>query len=186
MNDAKNISVAKPKATGGVARGPAGTDLPTDATAALATDLAGLGYVGKGGLKLKQDRKVEKFTAWGGKIVHVAQTEFGETWTLSLIESRKDKVLEAIFGEDRVTVTEGVDGALPSIHVEHSEDEQDPCVWVFDMKTGKTAGRRVVLPMGKLTEVGDVTYSDDELIAYEVTIDALPGDDGVCAHEYIN
>ena len=33
------------------------------------------------------------------------------------------------------------------------------------------------VPNGQITELGDVTYGDEDVIAYEVTVDALWSDD---------
>lgn len=183
--NSSNVSVAKPKVTGGVARGALDAILPTDANTQLDDTITGLGYVAEGGLKLKMDRKSEKQRAWGGAIIHVSQTEFGETYTFTLVESRNAEVLKSVFGEGNITVTVGSqpDGSDSSIVIRHNEQEPPMSVWVFDMKAGKD--RRIVIPRGALSDVGDITYADKDLIAYQVSIDALPDESGNSAYEYI-
>lgn len=182
MPDSKFVSVAKPKITGGALRGPITSVLPTDSSTALAATILPVGYVGPGGVKQKADRKSEKFRAWGGAVVHVAQTEFGESYTLTLLESSNADVLKAVYGEANVTVT----GTAPDqkIAVKHNELELPAEVWVFDMLMGKKT-RRIVLPNAKITSTGDVSYVDSELISYEIEIDAMPDASGNVAYEYV-
>ena len=51
------------------------------------------------------------------------------------------------------------------------------------MKNG--AMKRIVAPEGTVTAIGDVTYKDDEVVGYDLTIGLVPDDDGVTAYEYI-
>ena len=44
--------------------------------------------------------------------------------------------------------------------------------------------KRVVLPDAKVGEVGDIVYKDDEAVGYELTLTALPDEDGNTHYEY--
>lgn len=172
------VTAGKPKVTGGALRAPLGSTLPTDSKSTLDPAFKAQGYVGDGGLKQKPDIKVDKTRAWGGQVVHVSQTEYGETYSLTLICSRDKDVLATVYGDGNVT--DGTDGALV---VRHTGDERNGSVWVFDMKAGK--GRRIVVPNGKISDIGDITYADKDVIGYALTIDALPDESGVSSYEYI-
>src|SRR5699024_5816950 len=88
----------------------------------------------------------------------------------SFIESSNADVLKAICGEDNVTVA----GSL--ITAKFDLEQLPSRVWNFDVRDGDKKVR-VSVPNGQITELGDMTYGDEDVIAYEVTIDAFLDDD---------
>lgn len=172
-NSTANVLAGKPLATGGVLIGPVGTTSPTDATTAPNASFLAAGYVGEDGLTESTDRSTDKVKAWGGDTVKILQTDFAVTYQFTLLETLNADVLKAVYGEDNVTTTAaGVSaGTLHAVKV--NSDELPSKAFVFDMRDGD-ARIRIHVPEGKITEVGEITYSDSEVIGYEVTIEALP------------
>ena len=57
--------------------------------------------------------------------------------------------------------------------------------WVFDMILKGGILKRIVVPSAKVTEVGDITYTDEDAIGYETTITAMPDSEGNTHYEYL-
>ena len=171
MTNARNVVAGKPLATGGVLIGEVGAALPTDASAP-ATGFTAAGYIGEDGLTEATDRSTEKVKAWGGDTVKVLQTDFAVTYTFTFLETLNADVLTAVYGEDNVTTTAATptSGTLHAVKV--NGESLPHKAFVFEVKDGD-AKIRIVVPDGQITEVGEVTYNDSEVIGYTVTVEAF-------------
>ena len=182
-NTSTNVSAGKPNVSGAIWWAPKGTTLPTSATASLNQAFRALGYVSDDGLKNKNTPSSDDVKAWGGDVVLTTQTEKSDEFEFTLIESLNVDVLKAIYGSDNVS------GSLSTgITVRANSKEVEAASWVID--TIMTGGvlKRTVIEAGKLAELGDIVYKDNEPIGYEVTLKALPGSaafDGDTHKEYI-
>jgi hypothetical protein len=171
-NNSANVLAGKPLATGGVLVAPTGTAAPTDATAALNASFKALGYVGEDGLTEAAERSTDKIKAWGGDVVKVVQTDYAVTYTFTLIETLNADVLKTVYGADNVTTTAAT-ASTGTLHAVKLNSETLPRqAFVFEVKDGD-ARIRIYVPQGQITEVGEVTYSDEDLVAYEVTVEAF-------------
>jgi hypothetical protein len=180
-NTASNVSAGKPKVGGAIYYGPTTATLPTTATATLGSDFKCVGYIGEDGLKNEITRESEDIKAWGGDTVLNPQTSFGETFGFKLIEALNVDVLKAVHGDDAVTGT-----ALSSgISVAVGSDELPEKAWVVDMNMSGGALKRIVIPVAKITEVGEIVYSDSEAIGYDVTLTAHPDSASKYSYEYL-
>lgn len=179
MPTVSNVSAGKAKVGGAVYHAALGTTLPTSTAAAL-TDFDELGYVSDAGLVNSGAISNTAIKAWGGDTVLNIQTDKADTFQFTLIEVLNVDVLKVVFGDDNVTGT-----LATGITITANSDEPVDGEWVFDMTMRDGAAKRVVIPCGKITAIGDVTYSDSAAVGYQVTVSAQPDSAGNTHYEYV-
>ncbi|MFF5455567.1 hypothetical protein ACFY40_30720 [Streptomyces sp. NPDC012950] len=167
-----NVLAGKPLATGGVLVAPVGSTAPTNATTALDAAFKALGYVGEDGLTEAAERSTDKIKAWGGDVVKVVQTDYAVTYSLTLIETLNADVLKTVHGSGNVTTTAATVSSGTLHAVKLNSDTLPRQAFVFEVKDGD-ARIRIYVPQGQITEVGEVTYSDEDVVSYEVTVEAF-------------
>lgn len=175
------VSTGKPKVAGAIYRAPKGTTLPTDATSTLAVGFLDMGYVTEDGVTNSNAPSTEKVKAWGGQIVLIVSTEKPDTWKMKFLESLNSNVLETVYGAGNVTL----DAVNGKISVVANADALEEWSYVIDMVMAGGALKRVVIPAGALSALGDIVYKDNEAVGYEVTLDALPDSFNNNHYEYI-
>ncbi|MDR1954285.1 MAG: phage tail protein [Clostridiales Family XIII bacterium] len=178
QNNANNVSVGKPKVGGAIFTAPKGTVVPTSATEALGEAFVNIGYASEDGLTETPTRDSEAIKAWGGDTVLSVQTGYEKTFGFKAIELNTAS-LELVFGADNVTV--GPDGVV----IKSNAKELPVQVFVFELVLSNGEIERIVVPVGKVSEVGEITYVDNEPIGFEVTITALPDAEGNSDYRYI-
>ena len=178
-NTVGNVTAGKPKASGSIYRAPLSSTLtlPPDADTALAAAFVCLGYVSDDGLK-NEHKTDETVKAWGGDTVLLTKTD---EFSFTLIESLSADVLAALYGDDNVSGTALSTGI--SVSVNDSSPTQD--VWVIEMLLNADTLKRIVIPKGMVSEVGEITYKDDEAVGYEITLIAGADESGNTHYEYL-
>lgn len=178
-NNAQNVSVGKPKVGGAIFVAPAGTAVPTDATTALDTAFENVGFISEDGVSNEIETETEEIKAWGGDIVLNPQTSRAERYVFTMIETNETS-LKVVFGSENVTA--GEDGAIT---IKHNGKEREEYVYVIETLIGSDRVKRQVIPRGKVSEIGEIVYKDDEVMGYETTVAALLDAAGNTAYEYI-
>lgn len=175
-----NVTAAKPKVGGAIYYAPIGTTLPTDAITALAQAYVELGYASEDGVTNGNSPESDVIKAWGGDTVLTLMTNREDTFSLTLIEAMKEDVLKLVYGSANVS-GEFATGISVSANAKDLEDH----VFVIEMILKNNAVKRVVIPNGRITEIGEVTYSDSDAVGYEITITCQADENGNMHYEYI-
>ena len=184
-NLVKNVVVGRPLSSGGVSAGDLGAVLPSTATAALDASFTGIGYISSDGVTETLDRATDKIKAWGGDVVKIVQSEFSVSWQYSMIEALQGGVNEEVYGEANVTVTPATVSTGTLVAVEINSEQLAHRSRVFDIKDGN-ARVRIVAPDSQITTVGDITYADEQVIAYPVTVEGFRDASGNQAYKYMD
>lgn len=168
-NNAQNVSVGKPKVGGAIFRAPLGTVLPVNATDELDQAFECLGFCSDSGLTNNNSTESEDIKAWGGDTVLSVQTDKQDTFNFTLLEIFSIAVLKTVYGDENV-----VGDLETGITVIANSMEQEEFVFVVDMTLRGGVMKRIVIPDGKITNVDEISYVDNEAIGFNTTLSALP------------
>lgn len=162
--DAAKVRVA---VTGAVYAGPTSATAPTTAVSVIPATYNDLGYLNEDGVTETYDEDVQDIQAWqGGAIVRTLISSSKASLSFTMIESKastlelyhKGSTMEAISGGYKIDVK------LPNALRKK---------FILDVLDGSTH-LRIYVPDGEVNERGEITYINDETIAYNVTITCYP------------
>ncbi len=179
-NNAQNVNVGKPNTAGAIYVAPYGATAPKSAAEGLDDAFKTLGYISEDGLTNNNSPESDEIKAWGGDTVYTTQTGKEDTFEFTMIESTNVDVLKTVYGDDNV------DGDLKNgITIKANSDELTEHCFVIDTIMRGSTLKRLVIPAGKVSEIGEITYKDDEALGYDVTVTAVPDSEGNTHYEYI-
>lgn len=179
-NVASNVSAGKPKTTGAIWVAPKGSTLPTDTATALDPAFKCLGYCSDDGLTNSTDLESETIKAWGGDTVLTIQTSKEDRFGFTLIEVLNEDVLKFVYGSTNVSGT-----LSTGLTVTANNADVEEVAIVIDMIMRDNSAKRIVIPDCKISEFGDVVYSDSEAVGYETTVTCMPDSSGNTHYEYL-
>ena len=179
-NVASNVSAGKPKTTGAIWVAPKGSTLPTDTATALDAAFKCLGYCSDDGLTNSTDLESETIKAWGGDTVLTIQTSKEDRFGFTLIEILNEDVLKFVYGSTNVSGTLSTGLTITA----NNADVEEVAI-VIDMIMRDNTAKRIVIPDCKISEFGDVVYSDSEAVGYETTVTCMPDSSGNTHYEYL-
>ena len=179
-NNALYVTAGKPKKGGSAFRAPLGTKLPVSATEELDKGFASLGYISEDGLTNNNSPESDTVKAWGGDTVLSLQTDRPDTFALTLLEAMNEDVLKTIYGSENV-----VNDGSGNLAIKATAQDMPSGAWVFDMILKGGRAKRIVVPNGTISELGEIVYKDDEAVGYNITITDVPDSNGVYHYEYI-
>lgn len=181
---AQNVLVGAPDqaTTGAIQSAPVGTALPRSALTALDEAFVDCGYVSSDGLTLTPERSTSDINDWSGALVRRLLESFTGTLAWAHLEVNERSLANA-FGDDNVAVTPADDEHGKQIAVAIGADEMPIKSWVFRMKDGLNR-MLIVVPLGQVTETGEITFVKSGAITLPVTLSTYPDADGKSIYIY--
>jgi hypothetical protein len=179
-NSTANVNIGKPKIGGAIYRAPIGTTLPTSATVALDEKFVCLGYASDDGFTNSNSPTSNNIKAWGGDIVYTYNSDQTDTFGFTLLESTNPDVLKTVYGDDNVSGT-----LATGLVVKANTTEKSASSWVFELVLQGGGAKRIVVPKAFVTEIGEIGYSDESAVGYQITITAMVDDAGNTHYEYM-
>lgn len=180
MNNAQNVSAAKPPIGGAIYAAPVGTTLPTDTDTALDPAFKDLGFVSSDGITNGTNIDSSDVKAWGGDTVLTTINSKDDTFKFNLIETLREDVLKFVYGAANVSGS-----LLTGLHIGVSSQDVPEVALVIDMLLRGNVKKRFCVAAAKISNVEDIVYNDNNAIGYNTTLKCSPGSDGYTHHEYI-
>lgn len=182
----KQVAAASPGTTGGVLWAPAGTALPTTATATPNVAFVPLGYISDEGISDGSDAaSYDDIFAWGGDNIATLQTTGSvQRYSFKLAELYNTDATKFVYGTSNVTVTAAGVGTPTKMAILDKGAEITPCEVIIDIKYLGKKGR-IVIPnaVPQVTSRDPLVHTD--VAKTEVTITCLKDASGNRQYIYL-
>jgi hypothetical protein len=155
------------------------TEGVSDLSIALTTPWVAVGLLSEDGASEARDEDSNDFYAWGGKLIRTTRSKHKRTITVTALED-SDLVFKLVNPGSTSATATGTN--TRTVKIPSSSDHRAFCLELFD---GSVHKRRVI-PNGEVTEVGEISLSESDLTAYELTITIYPGADDTLYVDYDN
>jgi hypothetical protein len=153
-----------------------GTTAPVDVVAAWAAGWEFIGLLGEDGMTEAREQDSTDHYAWGSILVRNVRSRHKRTFVVNALEDTH--LVFGLLNPGSTALTSA--GPTPptgtttrTVKVPTS----DPRAFGFELVDGDLT-KRIVIPRGEVTEVGDRTFSDSEMDMRELTITVYPTSDG--------
>lgn len=175
--DTSQVTVGAGKVTGAIFVAATTVALPTDATTALASGFALLGYTSDAGVQISEESERASIRAWEGRTeVYNAVNEYTEKISFTPIQCNGD-VAKLTWGNDAVTVSSG------ALVAHHHGNPLDPVHIVIET-TPRTGIVKRYCGKFQLTERGEQTLNGTDPDGRPLTFNAIGDANGYTMHEY--
>lgn len=175
-----NAQLALVGASGVGYEAPLGTAAPVDFSA-LPAAWKDFGYISQDGMTQAVDENRQSWTPWGQlSPIRTQITSSTKTYAVTCWESNRT-VLGLYYKQDDASLTADTATGIVTIN-ETDKPAPDRRAFVFDIMDGASNLIRIYIPLGEVTERGNVVYKSDDLVGYPLTFSAYPGSDGVSTH----
>lgn len=148
-----------------------GTTAPTTLAASFGVGWTAVGLLGDDGMTETREQDSSDHYAWGSILLRTIKSKHKRTFRAVLMEDNATTFGLLNPGSSTTTAT-GVDTRVvkaPAANIK---------AFGFDLKDGGASVKRIIIPRGEVTEVGDAVYSDGDVTGHEVTITVYPDASG--------
>jgi hypothetical protein len=150
---------------------PTGTTGPTDLTTALNVAFKAVGLLdGDEGFTEGRDQDRADHYAWGGILIKTTKAHHKRTVRFVALE---DNLTSSGCSTRlrRPTTAASVDTRTVKTPI------SNPQAWVFQLQEAGTVKKRRHIPSAEVTDVGDITDSEGNTVAYDITLTVYPAAD---------
>ncbi|MEU8334798.1 hypothetical protein [Micromonospora tulbaghiae] len=150
--------------------------LPTDATTPLNPSLyTELGALTADGITEATSQDTNDIYMWQGNAIAASLPgEYAKTFSFSAMETSLITLGLMFPGS---AVTQNAEG----VYVAEKPPVRDIRTWILHGEDG-TKVQRIIIPLGQISERGDVVWSSTDVTVYQFTVKCFPDANGVIAH----